>query len=314
LLGPKSQVDAANGYFPWPFTAPAPAPTIGRRLQVAQTDLANAGALYFVQGQYIQFQDATMGNGNNNASYRRVTVNASTFNLTLQESVHRTIPAIWAWHDHGGGVNVADPDVQTSNIDVPDDGRFILASKVTDLGGGMYHYEYAIENLNSNRNGGAFVINVPVNAAVTNIGFHGVLYHSGEIYDNTDWTGARSGGTVTWQSPQTFAENPDSNALRWATLYNFRFDSDAAPDAALGQATLVLFKPGTPDSMTGAAHVPFIAQCPCDWNHDGMLGSQDFFDYVSDFFNSQGDYNHDGITNSADFFEFLQCFFAGCAG
>lgn len=312
LLGPKSQINPANGYFPWPFTAPAAPATIGRRIQVAQTDLANTGALYFVEGQYIQFQDATMGNGNNNASYRRITVSAGTFGLTLQETVHQMIPAIHAWHDHGNGVDSPDAMVETTNVDVPMDGRFIVASKATSVGGGMYHYEYAVQNLNSARSGGSFTVNVPAGAAVTNIGFHGVLYHSGEVFDNAPWTGARNGGTVTWQSPQTYAQNVNSNALRWATLYNFRFDSDAAPNPALGNVTIGLFTPGTPTSVNGAAHVPVV--CACDWNNNGVLNSQDFFDFLSSFFLGQADFNQNGITNSQDFFDFVSCFLAGCQG
>jgi hypothetical protein len=52
--------------------------------------------------------------------------------------------------------------------------------------------------------------------------------------------------------------------------------------------------------------------CPCDWNHDNALNSQDFFDFLNSFFAGNADFNHDNITNSQDFFDFLNCFFAGC--
>ncbi len=47
----------------------------------------------------------------------------------------------------------------------------------------------------------------------------------------------------------------------------------------------------------------------CDWNDDGFVNSQDFFDFLKDFFNLEADYNLNGITNSKDFFDFMRCFF-----
>jgi hypothetical protein len=55
--------------------------------------------------------------------------------------------------------------------------------------------------------------------------------------------------------------------------------------------------------------------CPCDWNHANGVNSQDFFDFLNDFFAGNADFNHMDGTNSQDFFDFLNCFFmppAGC--
>ncbi|MGE3109887.1 MAG: hypothetical protein AB7G11_13540 [Phycisphaerales bacterium] len=52
--------------------------------------------------------------------------------------------------------------------------------------------------------------------------------------------------------------------------------------------------------------------CPCNWNGDGVTNSQDFFDFLVDFFGGNADFNNDGFTNSQDFFDFITCLFTGC--
>jgi hypothetical protein len=54
------------------------------------------------------------------------------------------------------------------------------------------------------------------------------------------------GGLVMWSS-ETFAQNPNANAVRWGTLYNIRFDANRPPVATL--ATIGFFKTGAPVSV-----------------------------------------------------------------
>ena len=65
-----------------------------------------------------------------------------------------------------------------------------------DNGDGTWRYVYALYNYNSDRGARHFAVPVGSGASVTNIGFHDVDHHSGEIYDGTDWaTSPGSGGS-----------------------------------------------------------------------------------------------------------------------
>jgi len=297
-LGPRSQVNAATGVFPYPFSSPAIPATIGRRVQIDITDLnpaMNTGAVYFAEGQYVHPQDAASGNGENNASYRQFTVGTLTggsYNLTLTGATIQQKPAIFAWQ-------TVHPDVVVQKVSVPSDGVFHLAYRTIDLGGGVWRYEYAVHNLNSDRSGGSFSIPIPAGVTINNVGFKDIDYHSNEVYDNTDWTWSLSGGNLTWSSTQTFAQNANANALRWATMYNFWFDATTAPQNA--SATIGLFKPGTPTTVAapskGPSPLPFA---PGDLNQDGVVNGADLALLLGAWGTPNADINGDGTTDGSD--------------
>ncbi len=291
-LGPKSQVNAFTGVYPYPFTATAlPASNatglaIARRCQIKNTDLnptLNTGATYFSEGHYIAADDAAANNGLNNASYRRVRFTGTDPNYTLATvagfTTQRTQPAIYGWKS-------VESDVQIINVDVPSEGRFIVAYKVTPIAGGMYHYEYAVLNFNSDRSGASFALNFdthgdPSRINITNVGFHDVDYHSGEPYASTDWTAARGSDNFGW-STQPYATNQNANALRWSSMYTFRFDSDQPPTN--GSATIGLFKPGTQNSVTFAGlSVPTTPPCIGDHNVDSAIDGSDVESFFTDW-------------------------------
>jgi hypothetical protein len=251
-LAPKSEVNAATGYFPIPYNgSPAIPPTTGRRLQARHVDLdpaQNAGAIYFIEVHYVAPGD--IGQNFNNASYRRVNVAPSggSYNISFSGAnpTQAQKPAIQAWKDY-------DPNVAITNVDVPGDGRLIMAFLATANGNGTTRYEYAVHNLCSDRSVQALSIAMPPGASVTNVGFKDVDYHSNEPgnYSLTDWSPAVGPGAVSW-STQTYAVNPAANALRWGTMYNYWFDSDLPP----GNVTFSLFKPGTPATIVVPTPLP----------------------------------------------------------
>ncbi len=263
-LGPRSEVNAFTGFFPYPPNLDPPASAItGRRMQAYVRDLDPAqqgGGQYFVEAQYVTADEALAGNHYNNASYRPINVSFNVFfnfwTINLTNTTRRTLPAIRAWKAN-------EPSVVETNVQEPGVGRFHLAAKATDLGNGRWQYEYALHNLNSDRSAGAFSIPILSSAAVTNLGFHDVEYHSGEVFDGTNWPAVVSANSVTW-STTPHATNPRANALRWGTLYNFRFEVDSPPDTSV--ATIGLFNPGSPSSVTAVTIGPLAAGTDCNSN------------------------------------------------
>jgi hypothetical protein len=249
-LGPKSQVNATTGNFPFPHGGGGYpiVETYDQRIKVATTDLdptLNPGALYWVEGQYIANDDAAAGNGLNNASHRRVTVGASPTFTIANAAGHVTLeklPAITSWKAQDATVVMVNGDVPGAIVE-----RFHVARKVTETSPGLWHYEYAVHNLNSDRSARAFTIDFSAAATFSNIGFYDVEHHSGEAYAGTDWSVDTAASQISW-STDTFATNANANALRWASMFNFWFDADQPPGATV-QHTIHLFKPGSPTSI-----------------------------------------------------------------
>jgi len=253
-LGPRSQVNAHTGYFPFPVDPAMPPFTndIDRRLQVqgAAIDPAlNPNALYFVTGHYVTPDDALAGNGDNNVAYRQVTVgsNPASFPLSFVPGspTQPGEPGIQAWQDF-------DPEVVIEEVRVPGEGLMLLGYKVTDLGGGEWRYDYALYNMNSDRSAGAFTVPVSATASLNAVGHRGVAHHSGEPYATDLWTSVVTPAGVTWGTTP-FLVDPEANALRWGLMYNFRIITDQPPSDAI--ATVALFKPGTPSTV----NVPVLA-------------------------------------------------------
>lgn len=84
----------------------------------------------------------------------------------------------------------------------------------------------------------------------------------------------------------------------------------AQPDANSPAAPLA----GGSFSLVGGFWTIVAPRCAADFNVDGFVNSQDFFDFVTAFFNvsPDADFNHNGVINSQDYFDFLSAFFSPC--
>jgi hypothetical protein len=211
----------------------------------------NPGATYFAEANYIVPHEGTWCQSHptecnmyNNASYKQFTVVGinQPFTFNPVGSTVREQPAIMAWT--GATVNQIQPDPGN-------DGIWFMGYKVTNPSAGVWHYEYALYNQNLDRAIQAF--SVPVGGAnISNIGFHAPPQHPGWAHDGTQgdagysstpWDVTPHASFITW-STETFATNQNANAIRYGTLYNFRFDADQPPQTTA--ASVFFFKTGFP--------------------------------------------------------------------
>lgn len=308
-MGPRSEVNPATGSFIYPWGAAGQSgDVLYKRLQIQNADLdptLHPTARYFAESLYITPDEAQWGTQFNNASHREALVGGldnGGYLLSLTGTTQTEMPAIQAWAS-------ADPEVHLEVVMVPGDGDLYLASKATDLGGSQWSYEYALFNYNSDRAAGSFELALPAGAVVSSTDFHDVDYHSGEPYSGTDWGSTQSATALSWAT-EPFTTNPNANACRWGTLYNFSCDVDSAP--ALGSVTIGLFKTGVVNSVTIPAMVPSACTTPvflrADLNDDSSVNLTDAIVLLNYLFNGtaaptpleRADTNADGSYNLVD--------------
>jgi hypothetical protein len=298
-LAPRWQCDPSTGEFTYPPVGlPAAAPTVGRRIQVAQADLSpqqNPGAMFYVDSMYLHPQDYEAGNQLNNASYKRMvvgTLNSQGYRLTPTGSTFLGKPAIFAWADNSDSV-VIEP------VDIPNDGRVFVASDYVDNGDGTYRYNYAVYNLTSKDAINGISIPLPAGVEISDAEFKFPAHHSGDPYSNDAWVISEDGGYLTFAGVE-FSENPDANAVRWCMMYNFSFTADAEP--ATGDVVLDRFESNSTIDAPGLI-VPGGASNPYDLNGDGVVNGSDvgiFFTQWGAGCGSFADFNQDCIVNAAD--------------
>lgn len=237
------------------------------RILVEMNDLVpaqNPGATYYAESQYVTPHEYAwcsthpgQCNMNNNVSYRRYSVSnsASPFTFAAVGTTQRQKTAITAWT----GATIVD-----INPDPANDGIGAVAYKVTNPSAGVWHYEYAIYNQDMDRAISSFSVPTGNGVTISNVGFHmppqqpgwandGTMNNAG--FSSTPWTQTTDAGFTAWSS-ESFAQNPNANAIRWGTLYNIRFDSNRPPQAM--NATVGFFKTGAPIQVQVQGPAPVV--------------------------------------------------------
>ncbi len=264
-LGSRAWVNPFTGFYPrndgatpnnshGTHTHTGPSHRILTEIADLNTSL-NAGATYYAEAQYVTPHEYAWCQSNpgqcnmyNNVSYRQYTVSGtgSPFSFTAAGSTVRTKPAIEAWT---GATRV------TIEPERGMDGIGILAYKVTNPSPGVWHYEYAIYNMNLDRGIASFRVPIGTGVTLTNVGFqmppqHPAWDQDGTVnsagFSNAAWTQTQSATAMLWNT-ESFAQNPNANAIRWGTMYNFRFDANQPPATMYG--TVGFLKGGAPINL-----------------------------------------------------------------
>ena len=261
LIGSRAWVNPFTGVFP---SNPDPNNHSGHnhtgtshRVTVATSDLIpaqNPGATYFAEADYISPTEYTwcqahpdQCNMYNNVSYKKFAVSGGPTNFTFNQAGNtvQMQPAIETWADAGATVTQVEPDPGN-------DGIWFMGYRVTNPSAGVWHYEYALFNMNLDRSIQSFSVPLGPGVNVSNVAFHAPTQEPGwsndgtfndQGYSSTPWDVDQQTSSITWTT-ETFATNQNANAIRFGTLYNFRFDADQPPQTA--NATVGYLKTGSP--------------------------------------------------------------------
>ncbi|MGE3171721.1 MAG: lamin tail domain-containing protein [Planctomycetota bacterium] len=192
---------------------------VTNRLIVRETELQTAGS-YYVATQLVVRGEAAANRGDNIA-FRQFTPTwtGTSWQVPTGSSPTQNGTVLTAWSGASVGTG------RNGN----DDGTFAVGVKTTDLGGGNYHYEYAVHNIDNARGGASLRIPVPASSIVGNMSFRDI-----DANALNNWIGTHVGNEVVFTAPP-------SNPLDWNSIYNFGFDCNRSPgggSVAIDQARI----------------------------------------------------------------------------
>jgi hypothetical protein len=269
----------------------------------------------FVEGYYVVNGDNYKFN---NFAHRRFTfvqpagglASAMTASNMSFDGQHTYGPAILSWN--AAGLNVPGTFRNAVAQPVAGNGTVYVASRVVDLGGGQWRYEYNVLNADFDREVSSFEVPIPAAATLTGLGFWQPKsaspgYHGFNVRDpqntlpgqagflpnpSTNWAGSYDSakGRFVWAPPAPPSQFLLPNTIRWGTMYTFWFTSNLPPNHS-GTVAVTGRLPGTAELTATGISVP---RNPADIaSSDGTAGP-------------------DGFVNNGDFQLFFTAFFLGC--
>ena len=206
---------------------------VKNRVEVRESEIAGGGNFF---GQvHLMIQGEPVANRGNNIMSRPCTIawsGSGWSSAVTGSSLNGSVLNQW----QGATVNV--------DGNGADDGRFAVGVKVTGPVNGLWHYEYAVHNLDNSRGGAALRIPVDSGATVTNFGFRDI-----DADALNQWTATRTGNEIA------FTASTLDNAIEWNTIYNFWFDCSVAPSFGIVNVDQGRVGPGNL-SVAVASEVP----------------------------------------------------------
>jgi len=184
------------------------------RMVVDEPTLLDSESRFFVEAWYVVKGDINIFNS---MGYREFEANlsGSIWSFSFPQLTLSMGPALEAWVDSSA------PTANSTHVGLDTgDGHVRLAVQVEDLGNQTFRYEYALLNLDFDRQVQSFSVPLPPDSIILNPSFSDRDSNAGN-----NWTVDIGKSAVTWQAPA-------GNSLDWGTMFNFGFTANGAPASA----------------------------------------------------------------------------------
>jgi hypothetical protein len=194
---------------------------VKNRVTVPESELAQGGPFY-AQVQLV-CEGEPVANRNNNVLSDQLTFTwngAAWSTSNIGSSVAGSVLNRWTGATRNLGGNGLD------------DGRFLVACKVTGPSNGVWHYEYAVHNLDNARGGASLRLPLHPAATLSNVGFR-----DNDTDGLNQWTWSRNGNELAFLASA-------NNALNWNSIFNFWFDATVVPTGGTASIDQARVGPG----------------------------------------------------------------------